>query len=136
MPEIFSDIQIEAIIRDNKRLVEQRGLPFCVVKDRLEDIFSNVNSHNNIQNKRERITRRAAHILGGITYQQPFCDGNRETELAHAILFLRDNGFDLPLDKQEDKREVYDLLYKTVFKDELDPTIITEIEQYLTKRII
>jgi prophage maintenance system killer protein len=134
MSEVFSDIQIEAIIRDNKRLVEQRGQPFCVIRDKLEDIFSNVNSHNNIQNKKERIIRKAAHILGGITYQQPFCEGNRETALAYTILFLRDNGFDLPLDKQEDKQEVYDLLHKTVFKDELDPTIITEIEQYLTKR--
>ena len=52
MSEIFSDIQIEAIIRDNKRLVEQRGQPFCVIRDKLEDIFSNVNSHNNIQNKK------------------------------------------------------------------------------------
>ncbi|MDE1840499.1 MAG: Fic family protein [Thaumarchaeota archaeon] len=135
MSEIFSDIQIKAIIRDNKRLVEQRGQPFCVVKDKLEDIFSNVNLHNNMQNKKERIIRKAAHILGGITYQQPFCEGNRETALAHTILFLRDNGFDLPLDKQEDRQEVYDLLYQTVFKDELDPTIITEIEQYLTKRV-
>jgi prophage maintenance system killer protein len=135
MSEIFSDMQIEAIIRDNKRLVEQRDQPFCVVKDRLEDRFSNVNSYNNIQNKRERIIRKATHILGGITYQQPFCEGNRETALTHTILFLRDNGFDLPLDKQEDKQEVYDLLYRTIFKDELDPTIITEIEQYLTKRV-
>lgn len=135
MSENFSDIQIEAIIRDNKRLVEQRGEPFCIVKDRLDKIFSNVNSHNDMQNKRERMIRKAAFLLGGITYQQPFCDGNRETALAHTILFLNDNGFDLSLDKQEDKQEVFDLLNRTIFKDELDPTIITEVEQYLTRRV-
>jgi len=135
MPEIFSDIQIDVIIRDNKRLVEERGLPFCVVKDRLEDVFSNVNSHNDMPDKRERIMRKASHILGGITYRQPFCEGNRETALTHTILFLRDNGFDLPLDTQDDKQEIFDLLYRTIFKDELDQTIITEIEQYLTRKV-
>jgi hypothetical protein len=64
--ETFSDIQIEAIIRDNKRLVER---------------------------------------------------------------------FDLPLDTQEDKQEIFDLLYRTIFKDELDQTIITEVEQYLTRKV-
>lgn len=135
MPETFSDIRIEAIIRDNKRLVEQRGEPFCVVKDRLDDVFSNVNSYNDIQNKKERIIRKASHILGGITYRQPFCEGNRETALTHTILFLRDNGFDLPLDTQEDKQEIFDLLDRTIFKDELDQTIISEVEQYLTRKV-
>lgn len=135
MSETFSDIQIEAIIRDNKRLVEQRDEPFCVVKDRLENVFSKVNSYNDMQNKRERIIRKASYILGGITYQQPFCEGNRETALTHTILFLRNNGFDLPLDTKEDKHEIYDLLGRTVFKDELDQTIITEVEQYLTRKV-
>ncbi|MHB8603143.1 MAG: Fic family protein [Nitrosotalea sp.] len=106
-----------------------------MVKDRLDQVFFNVNSYNDIQNKRERIVRKASHILGGITYLQPFCEGNRETALTHTILFLRDNGFDLPLDTQYEKQEIFDLLYRTIFKDELDRTIIIEVEQYLGRKV-
>jgi hypothetical protein len=51
-------------------------------------------------------------------------------------LFLRDNGFDLPLDTQEDKQEIFDLLYRTILKDELDQTIITEVGNILQGKLL
>ncbi|MGI0087719.1 MAG: hypothetical protein ACREBI_07125 [Nitrosotalea sp.] len=34
-----------------------------------------------------------------------------------------------------DKKEIFDLLVKTVFKFEGDPTIVREMEEYLSRKI-
>lgn len=136
MTENFSNEEIDDVIQFNKDIVEERGQPFSVNYERLSRVFSNVNLFNNMPSKRERIIRKASHIFGGIAWQQPFSEGNKETALALTKLFLRRNGFDLPIITRNDKKEIFDLLVKTVFKDELDPTITTEVEEYLLEKVV
>lgn len=136
MSEIFLNEEIEEIILDNKDLVESRQEPFSVNRERLSRVFDQVNAFNDIENLRERIITKASHLLGGITWQQPFSEGNKETALSLTKLFLRRNGFDLPFETKEEEKEIYELLVKTVFKDELDETIITEVREYLLKKVI
>ncbi|MGB9004002.1 MAG: hypothetical protein WCC52_09380 [Nitrosotalea sp.] len=68
MSENFSNEEIEEIILDNKDLVEGRGEPFGVNRERLATIFSQLNSFNYIANKRDKIIRKASHILAGLTW--------------------------------------------------------------------
>ncbi len=127
MIETFSLFEIEQMILDNKRTVEKRGEYFDVDREILFQIFSKVNSFNDIINKRARIIKRAAHLLGGILYYQPFNETNKETALAWTILFLRRNGLNLIVDNTNEKKDIYDIMNKTVLKFE-------EFEIYLLTR--
>lgn len=135
MSDELSSEDIEEIIQENKDLVEGRGEPFGVNRERLLEVFSRLNSFNHITNKRDRTIKKATHILAMLAWQQPFSDGNKEIALSVAKLFLRRNGFDLPIRTLEDEKELFDLLVKTVFKFDGDPTIIDEIEKYLFKKV-
>lgn len=136
MTECFLPEEIEEIISFNEELVTKRGELFGINREELVKIFDHVNNFDEIIDRKERIIRKAAWILGGISFFQPFHDGNKETALSLTILFLRRNHYDLPIQNQLDKREIYDLLVKTVYKFEGDSTIISEIEEFLQNRII
>ncbi|WP_428324783.1 hypothetical protein [Nitrosopumilus sp.] len=136
MKEIFTDFEINEIIEDNKQLVAQRGDSFCVNNSDLSFIFTNVNNFDEITIFQDRIIRKASWILGGISFYQPFCDGNKEIAVSLTIFFLRENDMDLPITDKQSQKELFDLLVKTIFKFENDPTIIPEIEQYVRQRVI
>jgi prophage maintenance system killer protein len=107
--ETFSSNDKENIIRYNKRKVERRGERFGVNMEKLSETLDNVNSFNDITDKRIRIIKKAAHLLGGISYCQLFSEGNKETALSWTIRFLRKNNFDLPIHTTKERKNVYEL---------------------------
>jgi prophage maintenance system killer protein len=136
MSEEFSSEDIEEIIQENRDLVEGRREPFGVNKERLFGVFSQLSSFNRIHNKKDRIVKKASYILAMLIWQQPFSEGNKEIALSVAKLFLRRNGFDLPIHATKDEKEIFNLLIKTVYKFEGDSTIISKIEEYISKKVI
>ena len=135
MSEIFTQELINNVIAANRHIVAHRGESFGCNIERLGTVFNNVNSFNNISDKRLRIIKKAAHLLGGITWQQPFSNGNKSTALVATKYFLRKNGFDLRLLTPQEEDELIDLLTRTIFKFEDDSTIITEVEEYLLRKV-
>lgn len=135
MLEIFSEELLKNVIRANHHIVNHRKEKFGCVLERLLNVFNKVNSFNDIVDRRERIIKKTAHILGGLTWSQPFSNGNKRTALTISIYFLRKNGFDLPIMNKGEEKELFDLLEKTIFKDESDETIISEVEDYLSKKV-
>jgi len=133
--EIFSEELLKNVIRANHHIVNHRKEKFGCVLERLLNVFNKVNSFNDIVDRKERIIKKAAHILGGLTWSQPFSNGNKRTALTISIYFLRKNGFDLPIMSKGEEKELFDLLEKTIFKDESDETIISEVEDYLSKKV-
>ncbi len=137
MKEYFSDEEIEEIIDDNKETVESRNEPFGVNREELDMIFNQINnSRNRFNNERERVIFQTSWILGGIAFYQPFTEGNKEIASSLAIYFLRNNDLDLPLNSREKEQEVFELLQKTIFKFEDDPTIISEVQEFLEARVV
>lgn len=135
MNEIFSDNVINNVIRVDKHICTHRNEPFGCVTERLFAVFNQVNSFNNIKDKKERIIKKAAHLLGGIVWQQPFSNGNKRTALAVTIHFLRKNGFTISLKTRKEEKEMFCLLEKTMLKSEGDDTIIPEVEDYLRRKV-
>ncbi len=129
--ETLDSNDIELIISFNKQKVEERGEEFEVDKKLLSKIFVKMNSYNHIRDRRERIVRKASHILAGITFHQPFGEGNKETALALTVLYLNRNGFDLALEDKQIMDEIYDILTKTI----REYSIFGEVELYLLKRV-
>ncbi len=135
MSESFSAEEIEAVILHNRRIVEDRGEDFEVDRAILDRLFARLRNFNLILERRIRIVTISANLLARLTFDQPFFEGNKETALGVTILFLRRNGFDLPLNTRQSKVEVYDILEKTSLKFAGDPTIVSEVLEFLTGRV-
>lgn len=99
-------------------------------------IFDDANTPLLILDNKTRIIKRAAIVLSGITYWQPFCEGNKETALGATIAYLERNGYTLVFRNQFEEDEIKDLLIRTVMKFEDDSTIVSEIEDYLFRRVL
>ena len=139
MLEILSSEDIENMIEYNKGLVEEDGEiydPDDVHKDILYKIPTWIDSFNYIENRRERMVKKTAQILGTIVYSQPFFNGNKRTALSMSRAYLLRNGFRLPVNTYQARKGIFDLLFKTVLKTANDPTISTEIEDYLRIHLI
>lgn len=133
--ESYSESEIEQIIDFNRRTVEKRGEGFEVDRDLLYRIFKRLDNASTTD-RRTRIIKKASIILAGITFNQPFFEGNKETALAVTIDFLRQNGYDLAMKTPLQQLEIFNLLVKTVYKFPQDETIYSEIEEFLSKRIV
>jgi prophage maintenance system killer protein len=136
MPEYFSDESIRNVVLVNKHISERRRESFGINTERLSKVFSKVNDFNEISDKKQRITKKAANLLGGMTFHQPFNNGNKRTALSVTLYFLRKNGFDIDLGTLTQEKEMFELLEKTMLKIEGDETIISEVEDYLTRKLI
>jgi prophage maintenance system killer protein len=135
MSENFSNELIDRIILFNRQIVDHRRESFGVNYERIERVFSKANLFNDIADQRTRIIKKATAILGGISWQQPFNNGNKTTAITFTKYFLQKNGFDLKISTDQEEDELIDLLVKTVYKFEDDSTIFTEIEEYLNGKV-
>ncbi len=137
MSEIFSQGVVSSIIQANRKIVLSRSESFGFNSERLKKVFDSVNAihESDIPDKRKRIITKASHLLGGLTYEQPFNNGNKTTATTATTEFLRRNGYDLSIKTNEDEDEYIALLEKTLLKFENDPTIISEVEDYLSKKV-
>ncbi len=79
------------------------------------------------------IPSKAAAYAYYISENQPFLDGNKRTATASALTFLRLNGFDLKLKKNEREKIVYDTIMKVANK-ELSREQLTEWFRKNTRR--
>jgi prophage maintenance system killer protein len=134
--ETFPHEDIEKVVNFNRRMVKKRGELFEIDKAKLFSIFDGMIFYDHVQDRRERIIKKAARILAGVSYNQPFGEGNKRTALATTLLFLRRNGFNLPVYSRDEKNSMYSLLIKTIEKFPNDPSIDSEIERYLFERTI
>lgn len=136
MFEVFEQRDIEEIIEVNKLICSYDNNPIGVDREILDTIFDKVNSFNDIKNKRERIIRKTTYFVAGISHNQPFLDGNRRTSFYLLKNFLGRNGYTIRFYNEEEEDILADILQRTAeVKFEDDPTIYSEIEEYLTQKV-
>jgi prophage maintenance system killer protein len=135
--EAITAQDIEYIIRFNKWLVGKRREDFEVNEASLLGIFSYLTKYDSIKDKRQRIVKKAAHILAGLVFYQEFNDGNKTTALTMTMRYIRRNGFSLPvLESAKGRNAIYNLLVNTVNKHTGDPTIFSEVEEFVMKWMV
>jgi prophage maintenance system killer protein len=120
----------------NKDIVSKRGQSFGVERQRLYNVFDSLRRVDRNLNQREKAIVRAAKLLAGISYTQAFSDGNKEVALIVTEDFLNKNGLDLPLEGDVARKELNDLLLRTIYKFENDPTIYSEVEDYVRSKVV
>jgi len=135
--DIFSDKNIENVIDLNRQIVANRDEPFGLDDSQaFYNIFRRVNGFGSESDHKLRIVKKSATLLSGIVWKQPFKNGNKATASAITKYFLQKNGYFFPLSTDNDEREYFKLLERTVEKFEGDATIYSEIEEYLLGKVI
>ncbi len=117
------------MIQVNYDIVKLRDESFGVNEELLFEIFDHVNSFNDIENKRQRVIKKAANLLGRIVYEQPFDNGNKSTSRFEASLFLKRNGLILD-ESQETDDKLAQLLYDVMFGFDVDDQV-NKVESFL-----
>ncbi len=139
MPEFFQgNLNRDNVIEANKQICHQSkeiyGLDY---PEKLDEIIVNIQNMDKIEDAKERIIRKVSLLIAGLSYDQPFKNGNKRTSLSITILLLRINHFDLPYDTKDKQREIFKLLENIMYKFEDDvPEIVTEIEDFLREQIV
>jgi len=139
MPEFFQgNLNRDNVIETNKQICHQSkeiyGLDY---PEKLDEIIINIQNMDKIEDAKEQIIRKVSLLLTGLSYDQPFKNGNKRTSLSLTILLLRINHFDLPYDTKDKQREIFKLLESMMYKFEDDiPEIVIEIEDFLRERIV
>src|SRR3989338_1963457 len=139
MPEFFQgNLNRDNVIEANKQICHQSkeiyGLDY---PEKLDEIIVNIQNMDKIEDAKEQIIRKVSLLLAGLSYDQPFKNGNKRTSLSLTILLLRINHFDLPYDTKDKQREIFKLLESMMYKFEDDiPEIVIEIEDFLRERIV
>lgn len=136
MFEVFEQKDIEEVIEVNKLICSYHNEPVGVDMEILNSIFEKVNAYNEISDRRMRIIKKATHILAGISYNQPFIEGNRRTSHYLVKNFLGRNLLQLRFYNSKEEDQFADILKRTAEeKFEDDPTIYSEVEKYLTCKV-
>lgn len=121
-----------------KRHKERTGEPVYIgiIQKNMDEVLPIINNVGNSGNKVQDLLEIATHILGVITLKQPFMDGNRRTGIIAAGKFLRDNGYDLDINPEDENSELRKLLseIKKHYAD-LEPSIMKQLSFYISKRM-
>lgn len=137
MPDSFTDRNVENVKDVNRHIVESRGESFGLDDPtKFYDVFREVNGFYSIEDPKMRLIKKAATLLSGLVWGQPFKNGNKATATAITKYFLKKNGYFFVLQNDEEEKEFFNLLERTVEKFEGDPTIYSEIEKYLIRKVI
>ena len=132
----MTDLTEELIIEINKGIIqewlEQNPTAFEAINvnhDKLKEILT-------IVNKQENLIMKAAYLLGGISWSQPFSGGNKRTAFVCADTILRLNGFRFSIESKNEQEYLRKLLLE--IQDErsrLNEDVMAKIILYVSKRI-
>lgn len=141
MSEILTPADIETIIAYNiRRNIKagkiwseytqiDRGMLFGIPQ-RMESCCSD------IENRKQRIIKKANQILAGIAFHQPFIEVNKRTAFAGTTKYFRRNGFSFPNTTQS-KNNIFKVLCKNVeMYPDFELQYFNEVEESLSKEVI
>lgn len=117
---------------------EKTGEPVYieVIQKNMDEVLSTINNVGNSGNKERDLLEISAHVLGVITWKQPFMDGNRRTGIIAAGKFLRDNGYDLDIEPEKENLKLRFMLRR--LKDQtltLNQEIMGQLSFYISERM-
>lgn len=137
MDEFITERDILDIISSDKTIVRSRGEPLGL--DNEEDFRQLLFSVNDISMalpQKTRIAKKTSIIISGIAFKQFFHEGNKETALGFGIVYANRNGYNLKLESDVIQEKIYDLLQNIIIKFENDPSIFTDMEEFLMHNFV
>jgi len=106
------------------------------IPNNLARVFPKVEEYGNSGNREQDLIEKTAAIMPSIPWTQSFLDGNRRTSIIAAGTFMRDNGYELEIDIDDENLELRKMLkeIKRHFRD-LDQNIMDKLILYTSERI-
>lgn len=125
----------QQVLENHKRLTG-KDVWIEVIPQNIIRVFPKINSVGTSGNTEDDLVEKAACIMAVIPWTQSFFDGNRRTGIIAAGTFLRDNGYDLDINPEEENLELRELLseIKKHTRD-LEPNIMKQLSFYISKRM-
>jgi hypothetical protein len=91
---------------------------------------------SNIEDRGQRIIKKANQILAGIAFHQPFIDVNKRTAFAGTTKYLRRNGLSIP-NKTQSKNNIFRVLCKNVeMYPDFELEYFMEVEGVLSEEVV
>ena len=128
------------IIDTNRRIIEQwnekhpdKQEKLCVRRDALDESYSIFENTGDNSVTRENLVKKAAYLMGSISWAQPFCGANKRTAMLVTATFLNKNEIKM---EPYDEKHVRELLYD--IQDErgrLNKDTMNKIILYILKSI-
>lgn len=139
---IIMNLDEQYLIETNEQILKNyakltgRKVWIEVIPKNIARVFPKVNGVGNSGNKEEDLVEKAACVMAVIPWAQAFLDGNRRTGIIAAVTFLRDNGYDLDINPDDENLELRKLLseIKKHYAD-LEPGIMRQLSFYISKRM-
>lgn len=134
-------VDTQYIIDTNILLLEQWNdvhpedpQPIGVRRPEVDKIIPMVEEYDENHNTLKTFIKKASYLMAIVSWIQAFLDGNKRTGIVSAMKFLRDNGYDLDIPK-DDEREIRSLLYDIQDqRTSLDHSVVAKIIIYTTER--
>ena len=129
------------LIDTNKKILTRHKLKHNVnvwveTTKSIDQIIPTVNGVGNSGNRMEDLVEKAACMMALIAWAQPFFDGNRRTGIVVTVKFLRDNGYDLNIDPEDENLELRGMLSEIKkHAAGLEPRILKQMSFYISKRM-
>ena len=125
----------EQVLKNHKKLTGKQ-VWIEVIPENIARVFPKVNSVGNSGNRKKDLIEKAACITAVISWAQAFFDGNRRTGIIAAVTFLRDNGYDLDINPEDENLELRKLLSEIKkHSNDLKPSIMKQLSFYISKRL-
>jgi len=106
------------------------------VSQNLTRVFPKVGEYGTSGNMERDLVQKAAAIMAAVPWTQAFFDGNRRTSIIAAGTFLRDNGYELAIDPEEENTELREILSEIKkHRHDLEPAIMNQLFLYILKRM-
>jgi len=132
--QYLTETNEQVLLRHKKRTGEPAHIG--VIQENMNEVLLMINNVGSSGNKEQDLLEIATHILGVITWRQPFMDGNRRTGIIAAGKFLRDNGYRLSIDPEEKNLELRSIL--RMLKNQLltlNQEVMRQLSFYISQRI-
>lgn len=140
--EIVMNLDEQYLIETNEKILKRdakrRKVKVYIetIPKNLARVFPKVNSVGNSGNRKDDLIEKAACIMAVIPWAQAFYDGNRRTGIIAAGTFLRDNGYNLDIDPEDENLELREMVSEIKKHiNDLEPNIMKKLSFYISKRM-
>ena len=139
--EIIMNLDEQYLIDLNEKILKRHARiknvrVYIETTKNIDLVIPTVNSIGNSGNRKEDLIEKTACIMAVIPWAQVFFDGNRRTGIIAASKFLRDNGYELDIDPENENLELRDMLSEIKKQSQtLNQDIMKQLSFYISKRI-
>ncbi|MDC8453384.1 MAG: Fic family protein, partial [Candidatus Nitrosotalea sp.] len=136
--EIIMNLDNQYLIDVNKTILERYAkikkvkVYVGTIEKNIERVIPMVNNVGNSGNRSEDLIEKAAYVMAVIPWVQAFLDSNRRTGIIAAGKFLRDNGYELEIDPDNENLELRNMLSEIKKQSQtLNQNIMKQLSFYI-----